>query len=123
MYLKEMTLSGFRSYRERRFTFERRGAFFHGPNGSGKTNILEAIHHLAFAKSFRTTRSQDVIHWDAPRAEIAALFSDPAGLDSELLLSIDKKKRAAGSTARPCLCSPSCSDTFRLSNFYPRTTG
>lgn len=123
MYLKELTLTGFRSYRERRFVFERRGAFFHGPNGSGKTNILEAVHHLAFAKSFRTTRSQDVIHWDAPRAEIAALFSDPAGLDSELLLCIDKKKRAAGSTARPSLSSPTCSDIFRLSNFSPRTTG
>ncbi len=33
----------------------------HGPNGSGKTSLLEAVHLLSTAKSFRTHRTTDVI--------------------------------------------------------------
>ncbi|HCU91159.1 MAG TPA: DNA replication/repair protein RecF [Gammaproteobacteria bacterium] len=32
-----------------------------GQNGSGKTSFLESIHYLATARSFRTTRTSDVI--------------------------------------------------------------
>jgi len=32
-----------------------------GQNGSGKTSLLESIHYLATARSFRTTRTSDVI--------------------------------------------------------------
>lgn len=37
----------------------------HGMNGSGKTSILEAIHLLATARSFRTHKSQSLINNDS----------------------------------------------------------
>ena len=34
-----------------------------GPNGQGKTNILEAVYYLALLRSFRTTRINDLKQW------------------------------------------------------------
>ncbi|MFT3741678.1 MAG: DNA replication/repair protein RecF [Gammaproteobacteria bacterium] len=35
--------------------------FLYGANGSGKTSLLEAIHYLSLAKSFRTRHNQHII--------------------------------------------------------------
>ncbi len=35
-----------------------------GPNGTGKSTILEALAYLAVARSYRTTSDRDLIHWD-----------------------------------------------------------
>lgn len=38
--------------------------FFYGENGSGKTSVLEAIHLLALARSFRSTQLKPVIQYN-----------------------------------------------------------
>jgi DNA replication and repair protein RecF len=43
-----------------------------GPNGSGKTSILEAIHVLSAGRSFRTTRPEPLIQRDAQRFTLHA---------------------------------------------------
>ncbi|WP_263263631.1 DNA replication/repair protein RecF [Pseudomonas sp. RIT-PI-S] len=42
----------------------------HGANGSGKTSVLEAVHLLALARSFRSTRLQPVIQYDQPACTV-----------------------------------------------------
>jgi DNA replication and repair protein RecF len=37
-----------------------------GPNGHGKSNLLEAVHFLALAHSNRTRKDKELIAWDAP---------------------------------------------------------
>jgi len=37
-----------------------------GPNGHGKSNLLEAVHFLALAHSARTRKDKDLIAWGAP---------------------------------------------------------
>jgi len=41
-----------------------------GPNGSGKTSFLEAVHLLGAGRSFRTHQSKPVIQHDAPSCRI-----------------------------------------------------
>lgn len=53
MILKNLSLSNFRSYSEREFEFDPGVTVITGPNGVGKTNILEAIYVLMQGKSFR----------------------------------------------------------------------
>ncbi|MFO5964614.1 AAA family ATPase, partial [Pseudomonas aeruginosa] len=36
----------------------------YGDNGSGKTSVLEAIHLLGLARSFRSARLQPLIHYE-----------------------------------------------------------
>ncbi|MBI4175152.1 DNA replication/repair protein RecF [Candidatus Berkelbacteria bacterium] len=69
--LAELQLSNFRSHRERCVRFEPL-TFFLGPNGVGKTNILEAIWVLATTRSFRTRRESDIITWGETTARLAS---------------------------------------------------
>ena len=52
--ISSLELKRFRSYREAAFEFEPGVNIIVGPNASGKTNLLEAIHLTLRGKSFRT---------------------------------------------------------------------
>lgn len=49
----------------------------HGCNGSGKTSFLEAIHFLALARSFRSTRIQPMIQQEQDQALVFARIATP----------------------------------------------
>ena len=51
MYLKSIQLTNFKNYTEASFTFDSNVNGIVGANGSGKTNLLDAIHYLSFGKS------------------------------------------------------------------------
>ena len=54
MYISKLTLSNFKNYEEAVFQFSDKINCFVGNNGTGKTNLLDAIHYLAFCKSYFT---------------------------------------------------------------------
>ena len=58
MYLKHLQVSNFKNYEENEFDFHENVNCFVGKNGSGKTNLLDAIHYLSFCKSYFS--SQDI---------------------------------------------------------------
>lgn len=63
MYLKKISLFHFKNFEEASFEFEHKINCFVGKNGVGKTNILDAIYHLAFGKSyFNTLAIQNIKH-------------------------------------------------------------
>jgi DNA replication and repair protein RecF len=65
MYLNRLTLLSFRNYQEADILCSSRINCFCGLNGSGKTNLLDAIHYLALCKSFLTPiDSQNIRHTD-----------------------------------------------------------
>ncbi len=45
---------------------------FHGANGQGKTNLLEALYYLANLKSFRGARRGELIRFEQPTAVLEA---------------------------------------------------
>ncbi|RYZ89831.1 MAG: DNA replication and repair protein RecF, partial [Proteobacteria bacterium] len=51
MYLDKLSLTNFKNYEDALFTFSRQVNVIVGPNGSGKTNLLDAIYFLALSKS------------------------------------------------------------------------
>lgn len=61
MYIKHLQLTQFRNYSELDLTFSADINCFTGPNGSGKTNILDALHYLAFTRGFRSTQDQQAV--------------------------------------------------------------
>lgn len=63
MHLKKISLFNFKNFEEANFEFEHKINCFVGKNGIGKTNILDAIYHLAFGKSyFNTLAAQNIKH-------------------------------------------------------------
>lgn len=63
MFLQQLTLGNFKNYSEAKLVFSEKINCFVGENGSGKTNILDAIYYLSFCKSyFNAVDSQNILH-------------------------------------------------------------
>jgi DNA replication and repair protein RecF len=75
MFLKSLSLINFKNYAEARVEFGPAINCFAGDNGSGKTNLLDAIHYLSLCKSyFNPVDSQNIKH-DSPFFLIQGLYS------------------------------------------------
>jgi len=72
--LSSLTLHDFRNYVTRTFTFDADLVVLVGPNGRGKTNVLEAISVLSVGRSWRESRGEDLI--------LSTPGSRPRGLES-----------------------------------------
>ncbi|MBX7202314.1 MAG: DNA replication/repair protein RecF [Bacteroidia bacterium] len=76
MFLKALHLVQFRSYQAISLHFSRQAVLITGQNGTGKTNLLDAIHHLSFSKGFLNPVDSQNIHEDEGfyviRSEIAS---------------------------------------------------
>ena len=63
MYLKELNLVNYKNILQESFVFTQRINCFVGPNGVGKTNILDSIYSLSMTKSyFNPISSQNINH-------------------------------------------------------------
>ena len=58
MKLHQLHLTQFRNYSSAQLNFNKDINGIFGQNGSGKTNILDAIHFLAFTRGFRSTKDK-----------------------------------------------------------------
>ena len=61
MIIEKLTLRNFRNYEDTVLTPHEGVNLFFGENGSGKTNLLEAIHYCALGKSHRITGDQSAV--------------------------------------------------------------
>lgn len=52
MYLKKISVFNYKNFTEANFEFDSKINCFVGKNGIGKTNVLDAIYHLAYGKSY-----------------------------------------------------------------------
>jgi len=63
MILKTLSLVNYKNFDSQSFSFDSKINCFVGPNGIGKTNVLDAIYHLSFGKSyFNPVASQNIKH-------------------------------------------------------------
>lgn len=61
MSLSRLLIQHFRNIEQAELLFSPHFNFILGENGSGKTNLLEAIYLLGFGRSFRTSQNQQLI--------------------------------------------------------------
>ena len=71
MLLRKLTLRHFRNVPHAALAFDGRRQFFCGPNGQGKSNLLEAAGFLTALRSFRAPDGRHLIMHDRPEAGIA----------------------------------------------------
>ena len=63
MYLQRISLINFKNIESQSFDFQQKINCFVGNNGVGKTNVLDAIYYLSFAKSyFNSVAVQNIKH-------------------------------------------------------------
>ena len=75
MFLKNIRLSNFKSHQEAAFQFNANVNGIVGANGSGKTNLLDAIHYLSFCKSFFSSQDRFSVQFGAEFFAIHGEFS------------------------------------------------
>ncbi len=61
-----------------------------GPNGTGKTNLLEALYFALTGRSFRTSDRRDLIPFGGSLARAEATVRDADGIDARLLASVSR---------------------------------
>lgn len=61
-----------------------------GPNGTGKTNLVEALYFALTGRSFRTSDRRDLIPFGGSLARAEATIRDDDGLERRLLASVSR---------------------------------
>jgi DNA replication and repair protein RecF len=75
---RELRLRQFRNFASLELRFPAAGAAVIGDNGSGKTNLLEALHYLEIFRSFRGAADEQLVQFGAQAFHIRGQFEDPA---------------------------------------------
>ncbi len=79
LFLRNLTLTRFRSYTAARIALERQPVVITGANGAGKTNLLEAVSMLSPGRGLRSAAGEDLVATGAEAWHVAALFDSPDG--------------------------------------------
>src|SRR3954452_10230908 len=95
MYVAQLHLNDFRSYEEAQLQLEPGVTTFLGPNGQGKTNLLEALGYVASLGSHRVAGDAPLVRMGAERAVIrAGIVRDGRKLLVEIELVPGRANRA-----------------------------
>jgi DNA replication and repair protein RecF len=87
MKLDKVQISHFRNINDLSLTAHEGLNVFLGANGSGKSSILEALHYLGFARSFRTHKHKSVISHDKPGFTVFCTAIIEAGIQQKFGIS------------------------------------
>jgi len=74
MILRSLRLQSFRAHTETELQFASKVNLVYGPNGVGKTNVLEAIHYLCLTKSFTASRDTYALRKGSPYFQLEGTF-------------------------------------------------
>ena len=122
MLLEKLTLHHFRSYHDLELAFPVAGAYITGHNGSGKTNLLEAIFFLANLSSFRTSVREELRNWNAPQGVVRAMVADRhAERQSELGVQLSANSRRLWLNGKETRDTREFTSRFTTIAFHPGT--
>ena len=88
MYLRQLSLTNFRCYRQLELTLPRGAVVLVGRNAQGKTSLLEACYVLATSRSLQAGHDRELVNWKAeqdvmPYSRVGGLV-EKAGMTTQL---------------------------------------
>lgn len=93
MKINSIILENFRNYKSLELDFDESRNIIVGENAQGKTNLIEAIYLTAFAKSFRTSNSADLISFGETQGRVSTyITSEDIDKNINIVLRSDGKK-------------------------------
>ena len=98
MKIQKIKVMNFRNYDRLELEFNPCKNIIIGRNGSGKTNIVEAIYVLALTKSFRGTREDVIIKHDKDITRVEGEIKDKRKESFKVILDKNKKTVKKGNT-------------------------
>ena len=95
MYVRHLTVSDFRSWHSADLALEPGPSVLVGPNGQGKTNLIEALGYVATLASHRVPTDAPLVRAGAERAVVrCAVVSQDRELRVEIEISPGRANRA-----------------------------
>ena len=82
--LHRLELQGFRNYGQLQLELTEKRSLIIGPNGIGKSNLLEAVEILGSLRSHRSSSDGDLINWNLNQALIRATVNDREIIELQL---------------------------------------
>ena len=93
MKINSIILENFRNYKNLELDFDESRNIIVGENAQGKTNLIEAIYLTAFARSFRTSNSADLISFGQSSARVSTyITSEDIDKNINIVIRSDGKK-------------------------------
>lgn len=95
MFLSKIKLTQFKNHTSSEYNFSDRFIAFVGLNGTGKTNILDAIHYLSCGKSYFSSSDRHAVTFNKDFFRIEGVFLDKATEEEKVsvVYQIGKKKQ------------------------------
>jgi DNA replication and repair protein RecF len=90
--LERLLVRDFRNYATADATFSPELNLISGPNGQGKSNLLEAVYFLITGRSFRTGRLSDLVREGSPSFALEALI-EKQGVPQRISIRYGEKER------------------------------
>ncbi len=95
MHVRHLSVADFRSWTRAEVAFEPGASVLVGPNGRGKTNLVEAVGYLATLGSHRVATDAPLIRYGADRAVVrAAVVADTREQRVEVEITAGRANRA-----------------------------
>lgn len=98
MHLSKLLLQNFRSYEQQLIELDPKLNLILGPNGCGKTNILESVFLLSSGKSFRSSSQAKMINWNHYFCSVRAKLINNKKEESEIEVKLIKDPKGISST-------------------------
>lgn len=96
---REIRLRQFRNFAELELHFPAAGVAIVGDNGSGKTNLLEALHYLEIFRSFRGAPDEQLVRFGGDAFHIRGRYADRAtGRETEVSAAYEPRTRRKRAT-------------------------
>jgi DNA replication and repair protein RecF len=92
MFIKHLSLASFRNYKNAEISLQQGVNLLVGPNGQGKTNLVEAIRYLSTLSSHRVAGYLPLIKQDEPQAAVRAMASHA---ERDILIEIELNRDSA----------------------------
>ncbi|MFP4686593.1 MAG: DNA replication/repair protein RecF [bacterium] len=96
MRITALQVSQFRCWIYREISLPEQVVYLKGPNGSGKTSLLEAIRYLSSGRSFQTHRNAELVRWGANSFTVRGEFvSEDNFSPEEIAVSYDSRQKSS----------------------------
>ncbi len=92
MQIRDLKLLNFRNYDKLSICFDKHLNIIYGPNGSGKTNLVESIYVLGLTRSFRQINDKNLIKKGTNLTKIEGLVDDQYLNEFKVIITNEGKK-------------------------------
>lgn len=94
MPFTQISLVNFRNIEQQKIPVHSEQVFFVGPNGQGKTNILEALYMLSYGRSFRIHRDEPLLRHGCSQSAVHGSWRDVDGtVEAQISIKLEKGRK------------------------------